>query len=127
MRLHEQEVVTPFEERYATDLLARLKKQLIEEHPSGIMPRDAHPKMHGLVEAEFTVLGDLSESHKIGIFAQAKTYKTWVRFSNANGISQPDLKRDIRGIAIKLTQVQGEKLNITSNGSESDCADDRYG
>jgi Catalase len=125
MRLHEQEVVTPFEERYATDLLARLKKQLIEEHPSGIMPRDAHPKMHGLVEAEFTVLGDLSESHKIGIFAQAKTYKTWVRFSNANGISQPDLKRDIRGIAIKLTQVQGEKLNITSNGSESDCADDQ--
>ena len=120
MRLHEQEVVTPFEERYAADLLSRLKKQLIKEHPNGTMPRDAHPKMHGLVEAEFTVHSDLPDIYKIGVFSQAQTFKTWVRFSNANGAAQPDLKRDIRGIALKLTHVLGEKLS-----DEPDCLDNQ--
>jgi hypothetical protein len=66
MNLHQQELVSSFEEHYANDLLSRLKEQLIEEHPSGIMPRDAHPKMHGLVEAEFTVHPDLSDAYKVG-------------------------------------------------------------
>ena len=125
MSLHEQEIISSFEEQHAENLLSRLKEQLIEEHPSGIMPRDAHPKMHGLVEAEFTVHDDLPNVYKIGIFEHAKTFKTWVRFSNANGAAQPDLKRDIRGIAIKLTHVPGEKLNITANGNEPDCIDNQ--
>jgi hypothetical protein len=116
MSLHEQEIISPFEEKYAKDLLARLKKQLIDEHPSGTMPRDAHPKMHGFVEADFTVHDHLPVAYKIGVFAQAKSFKTWVRFSNANGQRQPDIKRDIRGIAIKLTDVAGENLT-----EESDC------
>lgn len=111
MNLHPQEVVSSFEARYVDDVLARLKTQLIEEHPSGILPRDAHPKMHGLVEAAFTVHDLLPETYKVGVFAEPKTYKAWVRFSNANSAAQPDLKRDIRGIAIKLTQVPGEKLS----------------
>jgi hypothetical protein len=116
MNLHPQEVVSSFEAQYVDDVLARLKTQLIDEHPSGIMPRDAHPKMHGLVEAEFTVHNDLPDIYKIGIFSQAQTFKTWVRFSNANGAAQPDLKKDIRGIAIKLTHVPGDKLT-----DEMDC------
>jgi hypothetical protein len=120
MNFHPQEVVTSFESQYAEDVLVRLKNQLIEEHPSGIMPRDAHPKMHGLVEAEFTVHSDLPDVYKIGVFAEAKTFKTWVRFSNANSAAQPDIKRDIRGIAIKLAEVAGKKLN-----NESDCLDNQ--
>jgi hypothetical protein len=120
MNLHQQELVSSFEEHYANDLLSRLKEQLIEEHPSGIMPRDAHPKMHGLVEAEFTVHPDLSDAYKVGVFAQAKTFKAWVRFSNASGSAQPDNQRDIRGAAIKLTQVLGEKLS-----DEPDCLENQ--
>ena len=120
MNLHPQEVVSNFELQYTEDVLLRLKNQLITDHPSGTMTRDAHPKMHGLLEAEFTVHGDLPDIYKLGIFSQAKTFKTWVRFSNANSAAQPDLKRDIRGIAIKLTQVPGEKLS-----TESDCLDNQ--
>jgi hypothetical protein len=120
MKLHEQEVVSPFEEQYAKDLLSRLKEQLIDENPTGIMPRDAHPKMHGLVEAEFIVHDDLPDVYKIGIFSEAKTFKAWVRFSNANSTPQPDIKRDIRGIAIKLTQVTG--VNLTE---EKDCLENQ--
>lgn len=120
MNLHQQEIASNFESKYVDDVLARLKEQLIHDHPSGTMPRDAHPKMHGLVEAAFTVHSDLPNIFKVGIFSQAKTFKTWVRFSNANSLSQPDIKRDIRGIAIKLTQVAGEKLS-----DEPDCLDNQ--
>jgi hypothetical protein len=120
MNLHPQEVVSSFEAQYVDDVLARLKTQLIDEHPSGTMPRDAHPKMHGLVEAEFIVHGDLPDIYKVGVFSQAQTFKTWVRFSNANGAAQPDLKKDIRGIAIKLINVPGDKLT-----DEPDCLGDQ--
>lgn len=117
MTPHPQEIVSSFESKYTEDVLQRLKEQLIDEHPSGTMPRDAHPKMHGLVEAEFTIHGDLPADYKIGVFAQAKSFKTWVRFSNASSQQQADAKRDIRGIAIKLIEVAGENLT-----DEPDCA-----
>lgn len=120
MNLHQQEIISSFETKYAEDVLARLKKQLIDDHPSGTMPRDAHPKMHGLVEAEFTVHDHVPDVCKIGVFSQAKTFKAWVRFSNANSAAQPDLKRDIRGVAIKLTNVAGDKLS-----DEPDCLDNQ--
>ena len=110
MTLHSQEIVTTFEQDHTDDLLRRLKKQLIDEHPDGLMPRDAHPKMHGLVQAEFTVHADIPVALKTGIFAEPRTYLAWVRFSNASGTWQPDAKRDIRGMAIKLVGVAGEKI-----------------
>lgn len=110
MTLHSQEIVTTFEQDYTDDLLRRLKKQLIDEHPDGLMPRDAHPKMHGLVQAEFTVHADIPAVLRVGVFAESRTYAAWVRFSNASGTIQPDAKRDIRGMAIKLVGVTGEKI-----------------
>ena len=59
MTLHSQERVTTFEQNYTDDLLRRLEAQLIDEHPDGLMPRDAHPKMHGLVQAEFVIHADI--------------------------------------------------------------------
>jgi Catalase len=107
MTLHPQERITTFEQTYTDDLLRRLKAQLIDEHPDGLMPRDAHPKMHGLVQAEFIVHADIPAALKVGVFERALTYAAWVRFSNASGTAQPDAKRDIRGMAIKLVGVAG--------------------
>ena len=36
--------------------------------------RDAHPKQHGLVKAEFTVLEDIPANLKVGVFKEAKSY-----------------------------------------------------
>jgi len=117
MTLHTQERVTTFEQAYTDDLLRRLKTQLIDEHPDGLMPRDAHPKMHGLVQAEFIVHADIPAALKAGVFAQARTYAAWVRFSNASGTAQPDAKRDIRGMAIKLVGVPGEAVLSGADGA----------
>lgn len=105
-----QETIPPGEKQYTEDLAARLKAKIIRDNPSGIMRRDAHPKMHGVVKAEFTVEPELPPELRIGIFAEARTYQAWIRFSNQDGTIQADKARDIRGMAIKLMGVPGDKL-----------------
>lgn len=87
----------------------RLKAKIIKDNSHGIMRRDAHSKMHGVVKAEFMIQPNLPEHLQVGVFKEAKTYQAWIRFSNTNGIN-PDINRDIRGMAIKLMGVPGEKL-----------------
>lgn len=77
--------------------------------------RKDHPKGHGLVWGEFKVEDNIPESLKVGVFAQPKTYPIWVRPSNASpahkrGQRTSDLVPDVRALAIKLLQVEGEKV-----------------
>ena len=67
--------------------------------------RDAHPKPHGCVAAEFRVLDDLPPRYRQGLFVQARTYPAWIRFSNSNAKPQPDGDGDGRGMAIKVMGV----------------------
>ncbi|MBF8179611.1 MAG: catalase family protein [Burkholderiaceae bacterium] len=105
-----QETIPAGEAQYTADLAARLKAKIIRDNPTGIMRRDAHPKMHGVVKAEFTVEADLPAELRVGIFAEARTYQAWIRYSNQDGTIQADKARDIRGMAIKLMGVPGDKL-----------------
>lgn len=104
------EVIPPNEAACIHDLAARLQAKIIRENPDGIMRRDAHPKMHGLVRAEFIVEPDLPPELQVGLLAEARTYQAWIRFSNQSPSRGPDIGRDIRGMAIKLMGVPGEKL-----------------
>jgi len=105
-----QEYPPPGETAAMADLAQRLQDKIAAQYQSGIMRRDAHPKMHGLVKAEFTVLPGIAEEWRVGVFREAKTYPAWIRFSNQNDKIQSDLKKDIRGMAIKLMDVPGDKL-----------------
>jgi hypothetical protein len=95
---------------YTQDLAERLQAKIIKDYPTGIMRRDAHPKMHGVVKAEFIVEPDLPAEMRIGIFREPRTYQAWIRFSNQNATIQADIKNDIRGMAIKLMDVPGRKI-----------------
>jgi catalase len=81
------------------DLAERLKQRIIQNNPTGIMRRDAHPKMHGVVKAEFIVEAHLPEELRVGLFSRPGTYQAWIRFSNQNDPVKPDIKPDIRGMA----------------------------
>lgn len=77
--------------------------------------RKDHPKSHGLVWGEFKIEDNIPESLKAGIFAQPKTYPIWMRLSNASpaekrGKFTSDLDPDVRALAIKLLEVEGEKV-----------------
>lgn len=96
-------------ERTAAHIAATLAYQVRRDHAPHRLPaqRDAHPKHHGTVEAEFIVDANIPDDLRHGVFAAAGgTYQAWVRFSNAFRV-RPDMERDARGIAIKLLGVDG--------------------
>jgi len=100
----------PNEEHYAQKIADRFKSTLSDYYASGLTKRMFHPKMHGLVEAEFTIEKDLPDNLKQGIFSEEKSYPAWVRLSNAKRQPAEDKKKDMRGMAIKLIGVPGNKL-----------------
>lgn len=91
-------------------LTTLLTHSLAEKYGSDNILRDAHPKQHGCVRGTFTVQPNLPDNLSVGLFKTANSYPVWVRFSNANSTVSPDGAKDMRGMAIKLMQVPGEKL-----------------
>lgn len=77
---------------------------------SGAASRALHAKGVAGVEATFTVLPDLPEHARQGLFASPRTYRAYVRYSNGSPHRQSDAKPDVRGIAIKIVGVEGRKL-----------------
>lgn len=118
------EYVSEGEDALIGEMIEEMKSQLTRLYPAkkpstedpismedpARMPRQVHTKMHGCVKAAFTVLPGLSPELRVGVFKEPLTYPTWIRFSNANTIVHPDKKKDVRGVAIKLMNVPGEKL-----------------
>src|SRR4051794_39122547 len=71
--------------------------------------RAFHAKTHaGISNARFTVLRELPEQFITGFLQPGKDYQAIVRFSNASGIPQPDTKKDLRGVAIRVLSDGGE-------------------
>jgi hypothetical protein len=94
----------------AAKLVELLEQQIQQEHSPPTLKRDAHPKMHGCVQAELVVDESVSPELRHGVFAEPKTFRAWVRFSNAFRI-QHDLEFETRGMGIKLLDVPGDKLS----------------
>ena len=93
-------------EKYSEALLAMQKKNTGKGSPG----RALHHKGLLGVKAEFTVLADIPDHAKVGIFAQPQTYPAYVRFSNGGATSGDARKDDQRAIAIKLLHVPGKKI-----------------
>lgn len=101
----------PREQELGKQIADVIEKSISEQYRNGTALRDAHPKAHGCVSAEFQVNKTLPASLAQGIFIPGKTYPAWIRFSNGNAdASRADIKADARGMAIKVMQVPGKKL-----------------
>jgi hypothetical protein len=101
----------PSEMRIAETLSSVIEDTIRKQYAAGDARRDAHPKAHGCVRAEFHVLEHIPDTLAQGMFIPGSTYQAWIRFSN--GSSDPtraDMKRDARGMAIKVLGVPGKKL-----------------
>lgn len=92
-------------ERYASQLA-----ELQRARGEGGIGRALHRKSHGGYVARFEVLGDLPEHARHGLFATPRTYDAFVRYSNGAGLVQHDKAGDVRGIAVKLLGVDGDKV-----------------
>jgi hypothetical protein len=71
--------------------------------------RDAHAKSHGILRGELTVLADLPDHLRQGIFAKPTTYPVIARLSTTSGAIRSDQVRGVRGLGIKVIGVQGPR------------------
>ena len=101
--------------RRAIDALEKILKQSRER--SGRLQGDVHVKVHGCATGQFQVLPNLPAELAQGLFAAERTYSAVVRFSNAASQPQPDFVPDGRGMAIKLLEVEGERLSSEVRGA----------
>jgi len=100
----------PNEERLITNIERLMREKLERDYAPADTRRDAHPKHTGLLEATFTIERDLPPELKVGVFAEPRTYDAWARTSSASAKAQSDAIGDVRGFAIKLRGVGGEKI-----------------
>jgi hypothetical protein len=101
----------PGESDAIAEIVRTIAATLDHDYPAGTpMRRDAHPKLHGLVEGRFTVSPNVPSELRHGLFAAPATFPAWIRFSNGAPRLQHDRKKDQRGMALKLFDVPGRKL-----------------
>src|SRR5450631_1875318 len=101
----------PEEKPIAEKLSGVIEESVRKQYSAGSARRDAHPKAHGCVKAEIQILETLPDTLAKGLFIPSKTYQAWIRFSNGSGDpTHADIKRDARGMAIKVLGVPGKKL-----------------
>jgi hypothetical protein len=98
------------EDAHVDRIIQVLRGQQVKAYPPGGTLRDAHTKRIALVEAEFAVEPDLPEALRVGLFARPGRYQAWVRFSSASEKTRSDSVEDVRGAAIKLRDVAGERI-----------------
>jgi hypothetical protein len=108
----DQEAIPPDEPDAIKSILAAFEATVKKEHGAGNRPawRDAHAKAHGCVKANFNVRADIPVDLRTGVFATTRSFTAWIRFSNGDSKPQDDRISDGRGMAIKLTGVDGPKL-----------------
>ena len=93
---------------------------IVEKNRAAYVGRGAHAKGHSCLKAYFNVLDDIDQKYRYGVFkTPGKTYKAWIRFSNANSnyAKSRDINKDAHGMAIKLLGVEGEFLTRASDSS----------
>lgn len=88
--------------------LHRNNKWAFKKYKHGI--RDAHAKSHAILRGELQVYSDLPEHLCQGLFATPKTYPVIARVSSTHPALRPDKIRGVRAIALKVLDVEGERL-----------------
>ena len=104
------ESLYPNETTTAKEIANIIEMTIRKQYATEIALRDAHPKAHGCVRAEFKINETLPQNMAYGVFIPGKTYQAWIRFSNgSSNAKQADVKKDARGIGDQTFSRAREK------------------
>jgi len=106
-----KEYPEPNEAKDTEEIINAVKKRLVRDYPPGKILRQFHAKMHACVKATFTVESNLPEKFQYGFLVPGKSYEAWIRYSNGSDKVAIDKKADLRGMAVKLLNVNGEFIS----------------
>lgn len=80
----------------------------LREQQNDVVPRFNQSKTVACVEGAFKVNGDIPQALRQGVFAKPASYPAYLRFANAT--EADDSEKDIRGLSIRLSGVEGPVL-----------------
>jgi hypothetical protein len=106
------------------DIAAVLTDIVEHQYEPLFFHRDTHAKSNACVKANFTIDAAVANDPRLNFGAFKgkadgdRTYKTWLRFSNAANVVTDDRTKDFRGLAIKLFGVEGKKLSVPESAKE---------
>src|SRR5439155_18952089 len=112
------------EEKTIRDIAAVLTDIVEHQYEPLFFHRDTHAKSNACVKANFTIDPAVTGNPRLnfGVFKGKangrRTYKAWMRFSNAANVVSDDRTKDFRGLAVKRFGVEGEKLPVPSSAKE---------
>ena len=95
-------------EQLVEEMNQRIQSVSLGDKTNGIIPRFNQAKSLGCFDATFRVHDTIPADLKQGIFAKPQTFSAKLRFANAS--TQDDSKKDLRGLSVKLSGVNGEPL-----------------
>lgn len=105
-----QELSPAGEEQTIRDISRLLTDNLKVQYAGTRKLRDTHPKDNGCIRGVFRVNSHIDPAFRYGIFQPDAEYPLWMRFSNSVEEITSDKEKDFRGLALKLTQINGERL-----------------
>lgn len=103
-----QERIEENENAIADEMIDLIKQVSLHRTTAGPIKRFNQAKSLGCFSADFLVEDELPDQLKKGLFAIPGHYPAYLRFANAS--ESDDRKKDLRGLSIKVTGVEGEKL-----------------
>lgn len=99
----EQRVIEDLDETFDTILKTTAKED-------GHAVRSVHAKAHAILEGKMVVMDGLAPELAQGLFARPGEHKIYMRISTNAGDILPDTISLPRGLALKVLDVQGERL-----------------
>lgn len=107
-----QEIIPENEDKIIKDISDLLSGNLRKQYKDAQFLRDTHPKDNGCIRGTFTVDGNIDTPYQQGVFQVGASYPVWMRFSNSVETVKDDYEKDFRGLAMKLTEVNGERESL---------------
>ena len=95
-------------DQLGAEMAERIEAIILAEEKNNIIPRFNQPKTVACVQAEFRVHANIPDELKQGLFARPGNYPATLRFANAT--NSDDSKKDIRGLSIRVANVEGQVL-----------------
>jgi hypothetical protein len=106
-----EEKYLPGEDEALDSIIADLGEYMRRKYRPGEYERGGNTKTHGLVRAQVDIRADLPSELRHGIFAQARSFPAWIRFSGPGPDSPPDIEDvGVLSMSVKLMDVPGPKL-----------------
>lgn len=106
-----EEKPLPDEDAFVDAIIRDIAAYMQAHYTSGTFERAGNTKTHGVVRGDFIIRDDVPAALRHGVFAEPRTFRTWVRFAGPGPASPPDIKDvGVLSIGIKLMGVPGPKL-----------------